>query len=113
MIFTEGLTPTGRKKLDELVADLDRELQIAGSLVSAHGKRSQAERVETALNNVAALQKKVRSDVFAITSAMITEDIATGRTPSRSVSEIVAAAEEQSLTAAAAALSDPQPVGPG
>jgi len=99
MIPTEGMTPTGRKKLDELVADLDRELQIAGSLVSAHGKRAQAERVEAALKNVAALQKKGRLDLFTISSEMVTADISSGRTPCRSISEIVEAAERQSAEA--------------
>ncbi len=103
MIPTESLTPTGRKKLNELVADLDRELQIAGSLVSAHGKRSQAERVETALSSVAALQKKGQTDVFTISSAMVNDDIASGRTPSRSISEIVEAASQQSASAVSSA----------
>ncbi len=109
MIPTEGMTPTGRKKLTELIADLDRELQIAGSLVSAHGKRSQAERVETALREVAALQKKGRTDVFTISSAMIEEDISGGRTPSRSIAEIVEAAELQ--VAGAAVSAEPAPTG--
>lgn len=101
MIPTDALTPTGRKKLTEFVADLDRELQIAGSLVSAHGKRSQAERVEAALTGVSALQKKGQSPAFTISAAMVNDDIATGRTPHRSISEIVEAAEQQSANAGA------------
>ena len=95
MIPVEGLTPLGRRKLSELVGVLDRELPIAGTLGSALGKRSQAERVAAALTSVGALQKKGSVDVFTISSAMITDDIASGRTPSRSVSEIVAEAEAQ------------------
>jgi len=93
MIPIEGLTPLGRRKLSELVGDLDRELQIAGSLVSNHGKAAQAERVAAALTSVGALQKKGSVELFTISSSMIAEDIANGRTPGRSVSEIVAEAE--------------------
>jgi hypothetical protein len=109
MIPTEGMTPTGRKKLTELIADLDRELQIAGSLVSAYGKRAQAERVDTALREVAALQKKGRTDIFTISCAMVDEDIASGRTPSRSIAEIVEAAELQVTGSAVGA--EPAPAG--
>lgn len=101
MIPIEGLTPLGRRKLTALLGDLDRELQIAGSLVSNHGKASQAERVAVALANVGALQKKGPVDVFTISSSMITDDIASGRTPGRSVSEIVAEAETKVATASA------------
>jgi hypothetical protein len=102
MIPIEGLTPLGRRKLSELVGDLDRELQIAGTLVSNHGKQSQAERVAAALTSVGALQKKGSVEVFTISSAMISDDIASGRAPGRSVSAIVAEAEAQAQAAAAA-----------
>lgn len=104
MIPIEGLTPLGRRKLSELVGDLDRELQIAGTLVSAYGKRSQAERVATALAAVGALQKKGSVEVYTLSSAMITDDIANGRSPSRTVEEIVAEAQSQVAEAAVPAV---------
>ena len=97
MIPTEGMTPTGRKKLTEFVSDLDRELAMAGQLVSTQGKLSQSIRVETALNGVAALNKKKdASAVFDIASRMINDDIREGRVPARTTSEIVAEAEHLS-----------------
>ena len=103
MIPIEGLTPLGRKKLNELLADLDRELQLAGSLVSARGKLAQSERVASTLQSVALLQKKGRTDVFTISSAMVTDDIHAGRTPSRTINDIVHIAEQQTTEATAPA----------
>ena len=51
--------------------------------------------VATALAAVGALQKKGSVEVYTLSSAMITDDIANGRSPSRTVEEIVAEAQSQ------------------